>query len=251
MFPPLKAIRTTAKHSLSPYWPQAFAITFLMVGLLFLPGFVFQIIDLATAGFLSSLPFIYPLFSGLHFILIIFPLFMGIARWAWIITGQAEAHVSVIFHYFSSFREYVTVLKLIYAATWRLLIPILLFILPDILRRFDFSLIKDYIAPSLCLNIIDITLSVLALLMCIWVFVRIFHLIFVVINHPTRYMRDNVKESITIAKKTRFPIISFMAANGGWYLLSFLMFPLLYTLPYLIACWAVMTRFSINYCLKK
>ena len=250
LFPPIKAIRSTAKHSLSPVWPQAFGITFFVFGLLTLPGLLLQFANMISNGFLGEIPYLYPAYLLTYMVFVISPIFLGVARWVWIITAQKEASVSVCFFYFSSAREYLTALKLAFAFLWRLIPLYILYKSPTFLKYADLSFAKQYIDLELCLKIIGIVVPLLALLLSVMVVVRLFHLPFVIINHPARYLGDNVKEAAVISKKTRFNVMSLIAANGGWFLLSLLLFPLPYTLPYLLACWAVMTRFSINYCLK-
>lgn len=250
LFPSRAAIKSTAKNMLAPNWPQAIAIVFLIMGTILLPSFVTQLFDFITRSALSKMWVVTTAINEVYSFFFLWPLFFGVLRWFWNITAGERTPLLVIFIPFSSSIEYGRALKIGWAFFWRYQLASIPVYLVEVIKRINLPL-PDGVDSNVLMEITSEAAQITTLLIFIFVLARLLPLPFVAINHPCRYVRDNVKESQIISKATAFQYLTLFASLGGWLLLSLLVIPLFYTLPYFLACWAVIVRFSINYCVLK
>ncbi len=249
MFPTNLDIKTTARQTLAKAWPQAVAISFLLFGVYMFPSIILQLFDVVTGGAVYANITLVNFASTLFTAFIMFPLVFGVFRWFWGITSDVALPLSVVFSAFSSKKEYTTALKVYWAFFWRLTVANIPTALSPLIHKIDLSFLPaEFDAEIIKVSAVGFC-ETLTFALTVFFFISLLPLPFSVINHPCRRIRENMAESIVIAKASFTRLGSLVLSLFGWFLLCILIIPVFFVLPYFFACYAVLIRFSINYCI--
>ncbi len=250
MFPSVKAIKSTAKYSLSKVWPKAVAVAFILFGAMVFPTLLYQFLDVITASYIARYETVYTGINGIYTFFVLAPLVFGVLRWFWGVTAQEDMPLSVLFSGFASAKEYGTALKVAWAFAWRIALAGIPMYIANAISLMELPL-PDGIDITPILAMVAFGCGGVSFIITVFIVARLLPLPFSVINHPCQYVSDNVKESFIISKSTATHYFTLFVSLGGWLLLSLLFIPLLYTIPLFLACYAVLIRFSINHCVYK
>ena len=200
------AVKHTAKTALKNNWPKAAAVCVI-------PVCAWLIVGLTTSltAFVANEAVGTVLFAVLSFFLLL-PLFLGVIRFFWrMIFGADDSPVSV-FYWFSGKSNYLRAVKLeLLLAVRALFFGLILFIPAMIVDLFSGSFLYDALKipiPLWTSNLYYLSLFV-------------------------------------ISKSTMLDFIYLFFSLLGWIILSVLVIPIMFTLPYIITSVSVHTRFAI------
>ena len=180
------------------------------------------------------------------------PIFFGVLRYFWRLSFSAEDSPVSVFYYFSNFQLYKKCLKLVLYLIIKSLPIIILLALPVFaVWLISQGSIFKLIGLSVPLWTANLSYVITFLATLSTIFLIIFMLKFYL--SPLLFIADEdidiaeaIHMSTVISKKSSldfgFLIISFI----GWILLSFLILPLIFTLPYFFSAYCAHCRFAIT-----
>ena len=210
MQPTFSEIKAAAKSSLKHRWPEAIAVSLVLMATSLLNTVIQQVlmsvfrINVTWSLFTTEGIPAYSVAAGIGIIAfsvifslaVIVPLAFGVMRWFWLVTGGSDPTVGEIFHYFSSAKVFFKTLGLSVSLYWRIIVGTIVCFAPYIAVR--------------------------------------------VLTSPELYNR--IKRSIAVSKGFRFSSVCFLFSFFGWWLAGILVLPLLFTVPYVFASFAVYGR---------
>lgn len=267
MLPGSNAVKSTAKASLKGKWPQAIAVSLITVSVFLisvLSGQLFlSVIDADAAYGLSDLT-LFPnedfrpelllvtLFSALLTLILTVPLNLGVLRWFWRLTYGADDTVGSIFHYFSSLRLFwraISFQLLLYLRV--LLIGILVFLpaaVVDLITNPEFYSVLGIQVPLEVTSYYGFSaiLTLLGFFALLLLLLQYYASPFLLINDEELTPNRAVSLSSKVTKGSKVACLLLCLSFFGWLLLSFLALPVLFVLPYLLASYAVFTRYALH-----
>ena len=262
MQPTFSEIKKAARGALKHRWPEAIIVSVVLIATLLLNTFmqymlmsIFKVKEVWTPFTPTDLP-IYSqfasvgitLFSAVFSFLVIFPLTFGVMRWFWAVTGGSSVSVGDIFYYFSCPKIFFKTLGLSIRLYIMLVIGAIVCFLPYILLGIATSpYLYDSLGVSMPIFMNGLLPLVsffklfgfLALLMWISVYLMCYTVIF---SEPELSAGKTISRTVKVTKGFRFNTVGFFFSFFGWLLLSLLAVPLIFTVPYLLASFAVYGR---------
>lgn len=254
--PSTNIIKSDAKAFLKDKWPQAIGIGAILLSVLCFHIIVFSVI---MQLFVNPLGNVASLVVALAVLLLIgqffgVPLVYGALRWFWFTVHGAEVPINEIFCYFSSGREYAKVISLSFRIFVRVLTILVLCYLPSIVitvaRQPElynlFGVSMPYFVSSLWVlnNMLELFGTILSAILLL----RYFAAPVLMINDANISPQEALHLSVIISKQVNGRTISFSLSFIGWGILSLLVVPLLYILPYFLVCYAAYCKHLIaNY----
>lgn len=245
------AVKSTVKSTLKGRWPEA-----IIVGLM--PTFAFYMFSL-----ISSV--VSPLAKGkedylliaillLSAVFVVLPLFFGVLRFFWRITDGADEGVSSAFHFFTSKNLYIRSLKLTLVTSFKIGLVFLLCLLPFFaVELFSHFLVYDIFKEVLPVWAINLSAfknlfytvgSIFAIILSL----RYYLIPVIAVMDEKLLVFEAVHISTLLARRNLSSFFGLIFSNLGWILLSFLVLPQIYTLPFLLGCYVVHSRFvMVNY----
>ncbi len=184
-------------------------------------------------------------------IFMVFPLFMGLLRYFWRLIFNTLDNPISVFYYFSEKKLYIKSIYLLFAIAVRCIPVAVLLYLPALFLWIisNFS-VFDLINVSTPLWASDLSYAILFLRTLASVILVIYMLKFYIA--PVLFVADeemDIAEAIhlskVISKKTTLDFIYLILSFFGWILVSILVFPILFTLPFFITSYLVHVRFVI------
>lgn len=189
-------------------------------------------------------------FAALTFFLLA-PLALGLLRFIWrMIFGVCDNPVSV-FYYFSSKKLYTKAMRLMLSLTLRLLFFGALVFLPAIIvDLFTGVRIYEIIGipiPLWTSNLyyLSVFLKTVAGVILVFIMARYYFAPFLVIADENIDTSEAVHMSGVLSGKTMLDLIYLFFSMLGWIILSVLVIPLIFTMPYLLTALSVHVRFAI------
>lgn len=259
------ALKKNAKRSLRGYWGKAIGNTcllfagFLLLAVMqmtvlqfmpqqtpngsehLLPHYFIQqlammpLVEVGIAGFFFALEF-----------LLLTPLSLGITRWYYQLVGGRHHALSSIFYYYRSKRQYGRSLWVSFQLNVRVLLwGIVFYAVPGwILGAAIYAVAQSDSAKSTqAMASVGVMLSVILFILAgvfYAVFMnRYFLATYLVIEQDTASVRQAIRDSIQMTKGYRFSLFYFQLSFIGWCLLSVLLFPIIYWIPYSSAAMAL------------
>ncbi|MBQ9083287.1 MAG: hypothetical protein IJY28_07295 [Clostridia bacterium] len=244
---PFRLLAQEARARLRGHWPSALGILLLPAAILVLYGYL--------SGYLSFLchkEWIAFLLGVPVFLLVLRPMSLGVLRWWAALAVGNDTGVGSVLYYFSPAR-YLPALKY----TLRLLGNALLRLLPYILAVLsvtaflcfrnhpvvmDILLHDPLTLTSQQLYHLTMLLTEVASLFGPLVFFLLLPLFFADYLYVTRPDPTPVRDSALLCRRCFSHVLSLTLRRFGWFFLSFFIFPLLYTLPYLGMTYAVFCK---------
>lgn len=217
-----------------------------------IPIFLIFVIIIASELFLyaRALQFLYWTTFILLFIFLLQPLYLGTLRFFWRSFSESIDDPVTVFYYFSDVSHYKRALGLVFRLTFRLLWCGLLFFAPAIITSvLADSRIYDFIGidmPNFASSmwIVSGFLETLGVLAVLWIILKSYLAPFLLVADENMEPDEAVHMSKIISKGTVFDFIVLIICFIHWLLLSVLVLPALFTVPYMIFAYLVHARFA-------
>ncbi len=245
MLAPSPVIKSTAKTALFPRFLQSVAVCSVLI-------FTFYIIELM--GSIASI------FSGLvgYFATIIIllvtvfaPLFLGVLNFFKRLLWNQDDSVLIIFKFFSSLAIYKRALHFIVLFCIKLVSAAAVLFFPCLIVWL-LSSEKLYALLGLSLPVcasnlwaLNSFLSFLALLALCFVMLKYYLSAFIFVGNEGINVAEAINMSVIISKRTGGDFFGLLLSFAPWILLSFFLVPLVFTVPYFLASYAVHCRYAI------
>ncbi|MBO5913428.1 MAG: hypothetical protein J6Q76_08165 [Clostridia bacterium] len=188
------------------------------------------------------------LFSAIFTLIVMLPLLFGALRWFWLVTGGSDPGVGEVFYYFSSARTFFKALGISVSIFWRLILGTVLCFLPyatiSVLTNSEFYNFLEISMPTYMSSLYSLgaILEMLGFfLLLLWVsgYAMFYVAMF---SEPELSTRQTIKLTVRLSKQNRLRFVGFFFTFFGWLLLSFLILPLLYFLPFFMASLCIYGR---------
>ena len=240
-------VKDTARVCLKKIWPAAIAAS-VIIGATAVFGFC---ISSAASGVWTQT--VATVTAVLYFIFITAPLIMGLIFWLWRVTVLNDSPVTEMFYPFSSWMVYMRVMRFIFLLAIRLIIMFVVVMLPYALAHIASS-------PELYSHL-NGTMPVWTV--NIWVFAEFLKyagiaaffisalryylapVLFVAGSEITS--AEALHMSRMVSKVSMGSFIQLVLGFAGWAILSVLLIPALYTLPFFLVSFILHCRYAINY----
>ena len=184
-------------------------------------------------------------------IFLIFPLFLGVVRFFWRMIFGADDMQLVAFYYFSDKEKYKRALRLSASLAIRTAGFAVVIFLPAIIIDI-FSGVKVYDIMDIPIPIwtgnlyyLTVFLKTVASVVLFFVMSRYYLAPFLVVADEDMDIAEAVHMSCTLSRDTGLDFIYLIFSFIGWILISVLVFPLVFTLPYFMTSLSVHTRFAV------
>ena len=267
MQPMFQEIKSAARTALKHRWSEAVAATMLLLGTILL-NTVIQLVlmnilkvdtvwspftptatpahnQIAAAGI--------TLFSAAFTLFVIFPLAFGVMRWFWMISNGCDARLNELFAYFSSGKLFFKTAYLSLGLFFRLVLGVIICYLPysivavitnpKVYEMFSWAF-KKHVSGLVALAPTLKFLGTLGLFFWISTYILFFVIMF---TEADWSVRGVIRRSIQISKGNRLRFVGFILSFFGWLLSCFLIIPLPFVLPYLLASTAVYGREALRF----
>lgn len=186
-----------------------------------------------------------------EYILLLAPIFLGYIRYIWRMIFGADDNPVSIFYYISSKELYLKAMKFLSALILKAVPAVVVLFLPSILLSvFTKEFFYDMLGIAMPLWVANFN-SVITILTAVAIVGLCFYMLRYYIS-PILFIADEDMDiyetfhmSVTVARKSLLDFIYLFSSFIGWILLSILVIPLIFTLPYFITAYAVHTRFSV------
>lgn len=255
-------IKSAGLKCLKGRWPEAIvaAVTFIAVAMLdtffqYILMLIFKV-DAVWSPFAPTtaptynmiLSIAITLFSAIFTVAVILPLFFGVMRWFWMLTGVKEPELSEMFYYFSKSKLFFKTVAISFGFFFRAILGVVICFLPyiisEVLLSPDIYNFFGYPMPIWLSGLFPLktVFEVLGfVLFLIWV-LR-YCLIYVVVFSQTELSAHAMfKKTAKITKGRTLRFIGFTFSFTGWYLLSLLIIPMIFTVPFALASFAIYGR---------
>ena len=190
----------------------------------------------------------------LLFITVFWPVFMGTIRYFWVLTEQKEYEINAVFYYFSSLIRYKRALKTVVLLVLRVFLIGFICLIPCMISSlFEHSWIyttlnSDVPLWSANLQLITDFLKIAGIILTICISLKYYLVPIVAVMDENLYLMETVHISEMISKQSLSAFANLIVSFFGWFLLSLLGIPIVYTLPYFLICYVVHCRYAIvNY----
>jgi len=266
MLPTNAAAKSTARVTLKKRWPAAIATSLILLTVFIIEIYFQQLVLVIAKGdyiwsplqpqniiYLNQWPnVLVSVVSTLFFFTITFPLLFGVLRWFWRTTGGADDSVGGVFYYFSAINNYLLSLKVWWGFFWRAVAVTALMFLPYMIAYAATSPeVYALFGTSVPLGISSLSsisdfLIILGLVGSIALIIRFYLVPAILFWDETISVNDAFKYSYIVSKGSKAAFFYFVISFVGWFVLSMLAVPLLFTVPYFLASVTVFSRYIIN-----
>ena len=249
--PSVVAVKSTVRSVLQGRW-----LLSITVGLL--PLFCYYFFRFATAFFSLYIgeekEYILAILLLLSVVLILLPLLYGVLRWFWRVTDGAEDDLTSAFYYFTNAKLYKRAIKLTLVLFFKIGVIFFLCLIPffavSLFSRFLVYDIFKEVLPVWAINIsaFKSLFNTFGNLLAIIISFRYYLVPIIAVMDDNLLILEAVHLSTTVSKKSSSSFFSLVCSNLGWIAISILVLPLIYTVPFLIGCYAVHSRYVlVNY----
>ncbi len=185
---------------------------------------------------------------------VVLPVWLGVVRFFWRLTADAEDSLSEVFYYFSSFRLYKRAVKTVLLMAFKCFSCFFVCLLPALIV---FVLSRSWIYQFLGtevplwvagLAIIEAFLQVVGVFVAILMTLRYYLVPAIVAMDDDLLLFEAVHISIMVSRRSVSAFGGLIVSLLGWALLSLLVVPIFYTAPLFFGCYVVHSRFAlVNY----
>lgn len=251
MFPKIIAVKKTALAYLKNEWPKAIALASIVL------AFFLVLINLFSFALhiFSGTPERVIMFS-IFFSVIIFigiPLIMGMLRSFWGMVSESPLKMTEIFYYFSSKAVYKRISVFTFLILGRLIIRSVVLLLPSfiigLISQYSSFLFVNNAEPLWFSNIwiFELVLRAIAICGIGYMALRYYLAPFIFIANEDIEELVCIQKAYIVSKQSTGNFISLFFSLLGWVLLSVFFVPLIFTLPYMIMCYMVHSRYVAVY----
>ena len=246
MLAPSPVVKKTAKTALADHWIQAIVVSVVLVFAFFIGELTATLVSI-VADMIG-----YIIFLFLFVVFAIYPLFLGALSWfRRLLWGQNDS-VLLIFKYFSSKADYKRALHFVAILTTKLAVVAAVLFSPCVIVLI---LSSEWFFAMFNLSL-PVWTSNLWTLNSFWIIIATFALVFVAlkyylaaflfVSNDDLHPAEAVNMSTIISKRTGGDFMGLTLSFCGWILLSFLVAPLVFTIPYFITSYGVHCRYAIT-----
>lgn len=236
-----KTAITTFKANLLPCLFSGLIVIFAF----FCCNLISSLFAIANMDIIANVLFILLLFF------LILPLLFGLFRFNWrIILGVTDNCISV-FHYFSSKQEYLKVIKLQFILLLKAFLRGIVFFMPALFiklisQEFFYSFF-DMPMPLWAGNLGPVFNGLLtfALVLLLFLMLKFYLSPMLFVADEGMEIGEAIHMSDIISKKSGIDFIFLCVSFLGWVILSYFVFPLIFTLPYMILSYLYHCRFAV------
>lgn len=249
MFPTAKAAKSTALAVLKNQWPLAIAAVML-------PLIFFVIITNIIYVFgrvLSTSPFLAAAYSLLilSIIAIGLPLLLGSLRVLWSIEAEQPLSFMEVFHYFSTLKEYKRAITFVVLQLGSLVIKAAMLLLPSFIIEYISNspsfLFRDGVMPLWVDNlwVFALFLRIIAGAVVTYIALRYYLAPFLFITLKDADAFEIIATAKEVSRVSFGAFMTLLVSLIGWIALSLFFAPLVFTLPYILMCYLVHSRFAV------
>ena len=242
-----KAVKSTALITLKGKWALSCAQAMIPV---------FATIMVLLCSKLFSLPFgdvtAYIVF-GAMFTLMVAPLWLGTVRSFWRKANNANDSVSDCFYYFSGKEEYLRALKYNLRILLHWLKVSLVLLSPAIVVHIvTSSEIYEFFGVSIPLFLMnlryfDTVLYIAAIILSAAHLISLYLPAFLFVSSEGMSPKECFERGKEIGVYTKSRFFTHLLGFSGWIVLSLLLIPLLFTMPYLLMAYVVECRYNVAF----
>lgn len=249
MFPSSKAVKTTALQLLKGNWVTAAAAAMIPV--------FFVLLSLSAAGSLSTVlsntaaNVVISLLTLAVLFLVGIPIFLGTLKYYWNFAYCENADIKTVFSYFSSFNMYSRAIKTMAFVLIRAFGVSVICLLPsgiiDFIANGGMNDIMKNGIPLWFTNlwIIALFLRGIGIAVILFYSFKYYLVPFLLVINDQNTVEQIITASKMASKKSSIGFAGLIFGLLGWTLISFFVVPLVFTLPYIIMCYTVHSRFAV------
>lgn len=240
-----KIVKITARTALGGNWIfSIFAFCIVLFTYLIISNSV-SVLDYIFGKYLSEIAIV----IGTLFILL--PLTLGLLRYFWrLLFGSRDNPISV-FYYFSDKLLYKKSMTLIFSLfikflLWYIILNIPLLITKFMAGNFIYDMV-DIPIPVWTANLTNVGkfLKIISSVLIFFIMMRYYLSPMLFIADDNIESAEAIHMSTVISKKTSVDYIYLILSFFGWFLLSILIIPVIFVLPYFITSYLVHSRFAV------
>lgn len=238
-------VKITAKTALKNNWLNCIAASLILI---FSCIVLFSAADYAAYISFDAIGYIL-LAAGVVFL--IFPLFLGTVRFFWRMIFGADDKQFILFYYFSDKEKYKRAFRLSASLSVRAACTAAVLFLPAVIIDI-FSGVKIYDIMDIPIPIwtgnlyyLSAFLKTIALVVLFFVMTRYYLAPFLAVADEDMDIAEAIHMSCTVSKDTALDFIYLIFSFLGWMIISVLVFPLAFTMPYFMTSLSVHARFAV------
>lgn len=248
MFPSSVAVKKTALAALKNEWPNAIAaavipLAFSLVAINLL-GLLKYIFADTLATTIVRIIFLFVLvFVGI-------PLSLGSLRILWGTANDERLKISELFYYFSAGKNYKRVFTFTVLLFGRIILKSVVLLLPsyliDFISNSSSSLFAESAVPLWLSNIWIFALFLRIIAGCFIVYIasRYYLAPFLFIANDNADPMECINKSFMVSRVSVGSFVTLLLSLAGWIALSVFFVPMVFTLPYIIMCYLVHSRYA-------
>lgn len=240
------AVKSTARTALKGFWPQAIAASLWFMAVC---AVLFVLLSVNSTLFGVRATVLNVVLTVIFAFLIIAPCFLGLLRFfRRAIYGNTDSFSS-LFYYFSDKHKYKKAVWFFIMLVCRMGAIGLLTFLPYIIVRIIELLPFKFVADSLFLqfSIIRFVMYIIGVLFFLIVNLRYYIAPMLFVSCDDMHWTEIIYVSKHVSRYSSGPFLVLIVGFTGWILLSFLGVTLIYTMPYMLAAYAVHCRFAFSH----
>lgn len=246
MLAPSPVVKKSARDALRGNYLKCVAINCVLI----FSFFIFTLAESLVATVLGDVLCV--IFSIAAWIFVLAPLSLGVCYFFRRLIWESGDSLLLIFKYFSSASEYKRALHLISILTLKLVYALAVLSLPCIIVWifsstwfYDLFNVSIPVWTSGLLSLNSFLVIIAAFLLCFFM-LKYYVSIFLFVGNDTMHPAEAVNMSNVISRRTGGDFFGLVLSFSGWILLSLLVFPLAFTLPYFFASYCTHCRFAVT-----
>lgn len=240
-----QVVKITAKASLKNKWVMPIIVTSIFLFTVLICYNIASVLSIIAGDIPANV-----LLVALV-LLIVCPMFLGAIRYFWRNLFNMNDKPVSVFYYFSGKKVYLRAMWFVLAFSLRMLLFGLLLNIPRFIvelmsRSFLYELIGMAI-PVWTANLTYVTvfLKVLATVILFFVMLKYYMAPVLFVADDNMDSGEAMHMSSIISKKTSIDFIYLCLSFVGWIILSVLIIPLIFTIPYIATSYLIHVRFSV------
>ena len=267
MRPTFGGIKSCATNALKGRWAEAVIASASLVSVSLLNSFlqailmqIFKVDAIWTFYSPTALPqyntvasVCISLFSALFSLLIVFPFFFGILRWFWLICGGKDADLDNIFYYFSKPKLFFKALAVAFGLLWRVTVGAVICFLPFFAAEILSSPVMyahfGITMPIWLSGMYSIKSAIMLFCLCLFILWILRYSLFyaAAFDNPDMSVNRIFRRSAEMTRGALLRFFAFVLSFIGWYFISFLILPLVFVVPFLLASFSVYGHCECSY----
>lgn len=240
------AVKHTAKVFLSKNWPSLIAVSFLLLAVMFIgvyaAGAIFALTGMSAAWFTTLFTIVYNWF-------LLFPLMLGVLKFAWRIVSENDATLDSVFYYFSSAAEFFRAIKFSLSMVIRVVFCAVISFFPAVATEVSIAYFGDFANGSAQMHLMFLStvLAFCGIALFIVLSSRYYIAPFLFAGTNKLGTEEIFHLSKIISRHTAGAFIVLIIGMLGWILLSVFGISLVYTMPYMLLAYTVHCRYAVYF----